>query len=87
MADRIPGGASAIVTGAASGIGLAVTERLLADGATVLAADVRGEGLDRLANLGAQTIQADLAVIAFLLSGEASYGTGEDVLVSAGLVS
>lgn len=36
-----------MVTGAASGNGLAITERFLADGASVVAVDVSGEGLER----------------------------------------
>lgn len=40
--DRI-----AVVTGAASGIGLAVTERFLAEGMKVVMADIEKEGLDR----------------------------------------
>jgi NAD(P)-dependent dehydrogenase (short-subunit alcohol dehydrogenase family) len=38
-----------LVTGAASGIGLAITERLLAEGATVIGADLATAGLDALA--------------------------------------
>ena len=38
-------GRLALVTGAASGIGRAITERFVADGATVLAADIHTEGL------------------------------------------
>ena len=38
---------TAIVTGAASGIGLAIATRFLAEGASVVAADVNEDGLDR----------------------------------------
>ena len=40
----------AIITGAASGIGRACTQRFLDDGATVLACDIDGGGLDDLAD-------------------------------------
>lgn len=42
-------GRSIMVTGAASGIGAAVTERLLAEGATVVALDCDSSGLEALA--------------------------------------
>jgi NAD(P)-dependent dehydrogenase (short-subunit alcohol dehydrogenase family) len=41
-------GAAAVVTGGASGIGLAIVEELLARGARVMAVDLDGEALDRL---------------------------------------
>jgi NAD(P)-dependent dehydrogenase (short-subunit alcohol dehydrogenase family) len=42
-------GRLAVVTGAASGIGRAITERFHADGATVIAADIDLAGVERLA--------------------------------------
>ena len=41
-------GKVALVTGAASGIGRAITERYIADGAQVVAGDISQEGLDLL---------------------------------------
>jgi len=43
-------GATAVVTGAASGIGLALTRRLLAEGARVVMADVEAAALDAAAS-------------------------------------
>jgi len=51
----------AVVTGAASGIGRAVTERLLREGVGVLAADVDGSRLKDVAALGCDVFVADLA--------------------------
>jgi NAD(P)-dependent dehydrogenase (short-subunit alcohol dehydrogenase family) len=50
----------AVVTGAASGIGLAIAERLLASDVDVLAVDQSGEGLEPLARAGASTVVVDL---------------------------
>lgn len=54
-------GRRAIVTGAASGIGLAMARRLLREDATVLAVDLNAEGLRAIAAEGAATLTADLA--------------------------
>jgi NAD(P)-dependent dehydrogenase (short-subunit alcohol dehydrogenase family) len=51
---------TAIVTGAASGIGRASAQHFAACGATVLAADIDAAGLESLAAPGIHTIQADL---------------------------
>lgn len=56
-------GARVLVTGAASGIGLAVAVRCLADGAEVAALDRNGPGLERaIAGLGAAARSRVLAV-------------------------
>ncbi len=54
-------GRRALVTGAGRGMGHATAERLLADGAGVIAVDVDGAGLADLEAAGAVTIVADLA--------------------------
>ena len=50
-----------IVTGAASGIGRAATDRLLHEGVSVLAVDIDSERLKERAAAGCQTMAADLA--------------------------
>ena len=51
----------AVVTGAASGIGRAATERLVREGVDVLAVDVDGRRLRDVAALGCGVFEADLA--------------------------
>jgi len=73
-------GRKALVTGAASGIGAATVARLLADGATVLACDISGEGMagtfNHVANL------ADTQAIALLAAAAESQLGGLDILVN-----
>lgn len=62
--DRVQGQKDerrAVVTGAASGIGLAVARRLLATGVSVVAVDRDAVALQRVEAEGAQTVTADLA--------------------------
>src|SRR5580658_9111168 len=54
-------GKTAIVTGGASGIGLAIVKRLIAAGARVLAADRRLAGADIAKAAGAEFFQADVS--------------------------
>jgi NAD(P)-dependent dehydrogenase (short-subunit alcohol dehydrogenase family) len=49
MSERRFDGKRALVTGGASGIGLAIAERLAAEGATVGLVDLRADGLERAA--------------------------------------
>ncbi len=50
-----------VVTGAASGIGRAVTERLLREGVSVLAVDIAADRLAERAAAGCETLAVDLA--------------------------
>jgi pyridoxal 4-dehydrogenase len=53
----------AIVTGAAQGIGRAIAQKLVEEGATVVVADLNGEGAERAAaELGGSAVQADVSV-------------------------
>ncbi len=55
-------GKVAIVTGGASGIGLASSRRLHAEGATVVVVDANGEGAEKAASeLGGVAVRADVA--------------------------
>jgi 3-hydroxybutyrate dehydrogenase len=55
-------GRSALVTGAASGIGRACAERLAQAGASVTVLDLNGEGAQKVADeIGGEAVQADLS--------------------------
>jgi NAD(P)-dependent dehydrogenase (short-subunit alcohol dehydrogenase family) len=54
-------GRTIVITGAASGIGKALAEGFLRDGATVLGADIRPEGLETIATRGAPVATADVS--------------------------
>jgi NAD(P)-dependent dehydrogenase (short-subunit alcohol dehydrogenase family) len=73
-------GRKAVVTGAASGMGAAVTARLLSDGCAVLAVDRVGEGL-----LGTHALVADLAdgdAFAAIAGAAESLLGGCDILIN-----
>ena len=75
-------GKRAVVTGAASGIGQAVARRLLADGATVIAADRNEEGLGPVVEAGATPFIGDLSRAADR-DRLVEAGTGVQYLVNA----
>lgn len=54
-------GRVAIVTGAAQGIGKAIADKLADEGATVVVADVNGEGAERAAPAGGEGMQVDIS--------------------------
>jgi NAD(P)-dependent dehydrogenase (short-subunit alcohol dehydrogenase family) len=81
-------GRTAIVTGAAGGIGAAIVSRLLAEGAVIAAIDHDAAGLSRLPAADAvRRISADLASIdaarAAVKQAVAEFGRPADVIVSA----
>ncbi len=51
----------AIVTGAAQGIGKAIADKLAAEGATVVVADINGEGAEKAAPAGGMSMQVDVS--------------------------
>jgi NAD(P)-dependent dehydrogenase (short-subunit alcohol dehydrogenase family) len=74
----------AVVTGAASGIGRAVAERLLRDGMDVVAADRDAERLATLA--GAQPVACDVATPEGREAVAATAGAADLVVNSAGVI-
>lgn len=76
-------GKTALVTGAASGIGEAVARRLAADGATVIALDRNKERLDAVASdIGAHALVVDLADIYGIADAVAPFAGDVDILVN-----
>ena len=79
-------GKKAVVTGAAKGIGAAIAERFVAEGAEVLLADIDGPAVAELAaRLGQHTVQTDVSRMADLeaLFAEAVQLWGKiDILVN-----
>src|SRR3954454_22460041 len=80
----------AIVTGAAQGIGKAIAEKLTSEGATVVAADVQGDGAKATADeLGGTAVEMDISVEADAqrMVDEALSAHGKvDVLVNAAAI-
>ncbi len=79
-------GRRGVVTGAGSGIGKAVVNRLLREGADVLAVDINGDSLAELKGRHCETLAADLTDPA-VRAKVAEWADGGDYLVnSAGVV-
>jgi NAD(P)-dependent dehydrogenase (short-subunit alcohol dehydrogenase family) len=83
-------GRVAIITGAGSGIGLAMTTRFIEEGARVVAADITEAGLARLGQIaGATAVRADVAVqvdIDQLVATATGLGRLDIVCNNAGIV-
>jgi NAD(P)-dependent dehydrogenase (short-subunit alcohol dehydrogenase family) len=76
-------GKRAVVTGAASGIGQAVVMRLLAEGASVVAVDINGDGLAPVVAAGAEPCVASVADPDGRATIAAAAGPEIDYLVNA----
>ncbi len=76
----------AIVTGGGSGIGLAVVERLIAEGVSVLAVDIQERGLTQATNVGADVLQCDIADPASMDMILQAAGDVSDLVNCAGII-
>lgn len=76
----------AIVTGAASGIGLATTKRLLESRVAVLAVDLNADGLAKASGLGAEVLVADVARSADRAAIVNAAGEISDLVNCAGVI-
>ncbi|AOS63808.1 SDR family NAD(P)-dependent oxidoreductase [Actinoalloteichus hymeniacidonis] len=79
--------ATAVVTGAASGIGRALAETLAARGADLVLADVNAPALQEVADrLGARAVPTDVAVPAAVEELAEAAGDAELICLNAGIV-
>ncbi len=85
------GGKVAVVTGGASGIGLASCRRLVAEGATVVVVDANGGGAEKAASeLGGVAVQADVGNVAHwprILEAAQKLGGIDIVYLNAGVTT
>jgi len=81
--NRALSGRTALVTGAASGIGRAITERFIGDGAQVIALDRDADRLGKVcADTGATPLVVDLSDTAGIADAIAEFASTVDILVN-----
>lgn len=77
---------TAVVTGAGKGIGRAVTQKLAAGGATVVAVDLDGEAADAVAReVGARAVQCDITDPSAVAELAASLDSVDVLINNAGI--
>lgn len=85
--DQItPRSRRALITGAASGIGLATASVLISKGVSIIGVDVDSRGLDRLGRAGVMRVRADVATELHLVDEAVGSGSLDYLINCAGVI-